>query len=426
MKSIKYAVILCQFAVLLLISSTLYAQDAKIPGGDSKVPLGAEVKNGKLVFESEDGDFRWWFDSRIQMDGAMYFENKNAMSNGFHFRRLTFAMKAVLHRDWEAEVDIDFAEQVDTKPQTELRDMWIKYNVPNVNMSFMVGHFKEPFGMERLNSSRLLTFLERSSISSALPMGRRIGASVRYWSDWYQMTGAIMGHEPATRIDKGQRDETMSTNLRASIAPLNKFGHNFHFGLAGSYKIPDVTSELRANTIEISARTESYVFNPKFLHTGDIPEVNYYTRYGTELMYINGPFYIQSEVMGTTIKRFKNLPTANLRGGYIMTAFVLTGENRYYYVDEGEVGPIEKPKRKWGALEVAARYTITNLNDLKAGVKGGHANQYMFGVNYYPNSNIKFQLNYSIVNLDEFATRKGNLKGDDDHSFLQIRFQASL
>ncbi|HRI46172.1 MAG TPA: porin [Ignavibacteriaceae bacterium] len=426
MKSIKYAVILCQFAVLLLISSTLYAQDAKIPGGDQKVAIGGEVRNGKLVFESEDGNFRWWFDSRIQFDGAMYFENKNAMSNGFHFRRATFAIKSVLYRDWEAEVDIDFAEQVDTKPQTELRDIWIKYNVPNVNLSFMVGHFKEPFGMERLNSSRLLTFLERSSISSALPMGRRVGISARYWSDWYQMTGAIMGHEPATRIDKGQRDETMSTNLRASIAPLNKFGHNFHFGLAGSYKIPDVTSELRANTIEISSRTESYVFNPKFLHTGDIPEVNYYTRYGTELMYINGPFYIQSEVMGTTIKRFKNLPTANLRGGYIMTAFVLTGENRYYYVDEGEVGPIEKPKRKWGALEVAARYTVTNLNDLKAGVKGGRANQYMFGINYYPNTNIKFQLNYSFVNLDEFATRKGNLKGDDDHSFVQFRFQASL
>jgi phosphate-selective porin OprO/OprP len=426
MKSIKYTFFLVQIALMLLVTSTVMAQDSKVPGGDQKVPLGADVKNGKLVFETADGDFRWWFDSRIQMDGAMYFENKNAMSNGFHFRRLTFAMKAVLHRDWEAEVDIDFAEQVDTKPQTELRDMWIKYNVPNVNLSFMVGHFKEPFGMERLNSSRLLTFLERSSISSALPMGRRIGISARYWSDWYQVSGAIMGHEPATRIDKGQRDETMSTNLRVSVAPINKFGHNFHFGLAGSYKIPDVTSELRANTIEISARTESYVFNPKFLHTGDIPEVNYYTRYGTELMYINGPFYIQSEVMGTTIKRFKNLPTANLRGGYIMTAFMLTGENRYYYVDEGEVGPIEKPLRKWGALEVAARYTVTNLNDLKAGVKGGHANQYMFGVNYYPNTSIKFQLNYSFVNLDQFATRKGNLKGDDDHSFVQIRFQASL
>ena len=61
--------------------------------------------------------------------------------------------------------------------------------------------------------------------------------------------------------------------------------NNLHIGLAGSYKIPDVTSELRANTIEISARTETYVFDPKLLHTGDIKDVNYYNRYGVELMY---------------------------------------------------------------------------------------------------------------------------------------------
>ncbi|NUN09041.1 MAG: hypothetical protein HUU54_07685 [Ignavibacteriaceae bacterium] len=419
-------------AILIVSAGLSFAQDSKVPGGADKKPLGAEMRNGKLVFESEDGDFRWWFDSRIQFDGAMYLapdftENtKNGMSNGFHFRRLTFAIKAILYRDWEAEVDIDFREDSDVDEQNELRDMWIKYNVPDVNLSFMVGHFKEPFGMERLNSSRLLTFLERSSISSALPMGRRVGALVRYWSDWYQLSGAIMGHEPATRIDKGQRDEGYSTNLRASFAPINDFGHNFHFGLAGSYKIPDATSELRPNTIELSSRTESYVFDPKFLHTGDINDVNYYLRGGTELMYINGPLYLQTEFMATTIERFYGKPTVNLGGGYFTAAYVLTGETRYYYVDEGEVGPVQKPKNSWGAVEVAARYTHTNLNDSEAGVKGGMANQYMFGINYYPNPSIKLQFNYSFVNLDEYATRKGNLRGDDDHQFFQVRFQASL
>jgi phosphate-selective porin OprO/OprP len=109
-----------------------------------------------------------------------------------------------------------------------------------------------------------------------------------------------------------------------------------------------------------------------------------------------------------------------------MAAWMLTGETRYYYADEGEVGPIEAPKEPWGALELAARYSITNLNDLAAGVHGGQSNQLMLGVNYYPNSSIKIQFNYSTVNLDQYATRKGNLFGDDDHSFIQVRFQASL
>jgi phosphate-selective porin OprO/OprP len=348
------------------------------------------------------------------------------MSNGIILRRATFALKAVLWRDWQAEFDMDFAEDVDTDPQTDWRDMWIQYTAPKLDLSLRVGNFKEPFGMERLNSSRLLTFLERSAVSNAIPLGRRIGISARYWTDFGQVTAAVMGHELGTRVDKGQQDEGFSTNLRVSVAPINNFGNNFHLGLAGSYKIPDVTSELRLNTIEISARTETYVFNPKFLHTGDISDVNYYTRYGAELMYINGPFYLQSEFMGTSIYRWYSNPTVNLQGGYVMAAWMLTGETRFYYVDEGEVGPIEKPINSWGALELAARYSITNLNDMDTDIHGGQSNQLMLGLNYYPNSNIKLQFNYSYVNLDQFATRKGNLYGDDDHSFIQMRVQASL
>ncbi len=414
------------FVLILITDVTMNAQETRIPGGEQKIPLGVDVRNGKLFFETKDGNFSWWFDSRLQIDAAMYFENKNAMSNGTLLRRLTFAMKAVLWKNWQAEFDMDFGEAVSVNPQTDFRDMWVKYTFPNFNLSLQAGNFKEPFGMERLNSSRLLTFLERSAISNALPLGRRVGFSARYWTDFAQITAAIMGHEPGTRVDKGQRDEGYSTNLRVSAAPINKFGENLHIGLAGSYKIPDVVSDLSPNTIEINARTESYVFNPKFLHTGDIIDVNYYNRYGVELMYINGPFYFQSEYMGTMIKRWYGKPEVNLKGYYITGTWMITGETRDYYVDEGEVGPIESPKNCWGALELAARYSMTDLNDFDAGVKGGKSNQLMFGINYYPNTNIKLQFNYSIVDLDDYATRKGNLKGNDDHSFIQIRIQASL
>ncbi len=414
------------FAFLVMSAELIFAQDARVPGGEQKVPLGANVRNGKLFFESEDGNFAWWFDSRLQIDGAMYFENKNAMSNGTLLRRLTFALKAVLWKDWQAEFDVDFGEAVSVDQQTSLRDMWVKYTFPNFNLALQAGNFKEPYGMENLNSSRLLTFLERSAITNAMRLGRRIGVSARYWTDYGQVTAAIMGHEAGTRIDKGQRDEGFSTALRVSVAPINNFGENLHIGLGGAYKVPDAVADLRANTIEINARTESYVFNPKFLHSDDINDVNYYNRYNAELMYINGPFYFQSEFLGTMIKRWYSKPNVDLKGGYALASWMLTGETRYYYVDEGEVGPIEAPKNCWGALELAARYSVTNLNDFEAGVKGGQSNQLMLGVNYYPNTNIKLQFNYSIVNLDEFANRKGNLIGGDDHSFIQMRVQASL
>ena len=413
-------------AAVLIAGTTLFAQDSRIPGGDYAVPLGGNVRNGKMVFQSEDSTYRWWFDSRVQVDGAMYFENKNAMSNGFTFRRLTFALKSVLGKDWESEIDLDFAEQVSTKSQIELRDAFIKYTVPDMYLTFQAGHFKEPFGMERLNSSRLLTFLERSSITNALGLGRRFGFSARYWTEYAQVTAAVMGHETGTRIDKGQRDEGFSTNLRLTVAPINEHGNNIHIGLSGSYKIPDATSDLAPNTIEISSRTETYISNPKLLHSGDISDVNYYTRYGAELMGIFGSFYVQSEYLGTQIVRWYGKENVDLGGGYVTATWVVTGETRYYYVDEGEVGPIETPTHSWGALELAARYSITDLNDLNAGIHGGKSNQLMLGVNYYPNRNIKLQFNYSQVDVDQYATRKGNLIGNDDHSFIQMRIQSSF
>ena len=357
----------------------------------------------------------------VTIAGALaYLQYKKLMNYTLKFKRLR------VKRLNFNEFDFDLGEDVSVDPQTSLRDMWIQYTLPDVNLSFRVGNFKDPYGMERLNSSRLLTFLERSTVSNALTLGRRLGVSARYWNDWMQVTGAIMGHEPGTRIDKGQKDEAFNTTIRASFAPINKIGEALHIGVAGSYKIPELLADVPTNGIEISARTEQYVFDPKHLHTDVIKDVNYYNRYAAEFVYIYGPLYFQSEFLGTSIYRWYGKQTVNLKGGYAMAAYMLTGENRFYYVDEGEVGPVEAPKNWYGAIELAARYSVTDLNDLAAGVHGGQNNQLMLGINYYPNTNIKIQFNYSMVNLDQYATRKGNLYGDDDFSFIQMRFQASM
>ncbi len=419
MKALCASRIVLAMALMLPCGGQLLAQDSRVPGGDESVPLGAEERNGKLVFSSTDGDFQWWFDSRIQIDGAIYNENLNPISNGTVFRRLTFAMKATLWRNWQAEVDVDFGENV-----LDLRDMWARYTFPKVNLSLQAGNFKEPFGMERLNSSRLLTFLERSTVTNAMALGRRIGFMGRTWTDYGQFSLGVFGHEAGTKIDKGTRDEGYSTNARLTFAPINRHGENLHIGLSGSYKTPEVTSELPANTIEIATRTETYVDDLKRLHTGDITDVNYYLRYGAELMGIYGPFYFQSEYLATQVNRWYGKSVVSLGGAYATVAWTITGETRYYYVDEGEVGPVEEPKNEWGALELAARYSVLDLSD--EDIRGGVGKQWMFGLNYYPNLNFKIQFNYSLVDLSDDATSKGRIVGGDNYSFVQMRIQASL
>ena len=139
-----------------------------------------------------------------------------------------------------------------------------------------------------------------------------------------------------------------------------------------------------------------------------------------------GPFYVQAEYLGTKITRWYGKPAISLGGAYGLIAFMVTGETRDYYVDEGEVGPIEMPKHSWGALELAVRYSMCNLNDPNAGIQGGKSNILTFGVNYYPVKTIKLMMNYAMVTLDQYATSNGKFFGSDNHSFVQVRVQASL
>lgn len=416
----KLAVILCAL-FFVLAPNWVRAQSEGGSEDAVKVPLGTEAHAGKLVFESADGEFKWWFDSRLQIDGALYFENKNALSNGTIMRRATFALKSVLWKHWQAEIDVDFGDAV-----FDARDMWIRYNVPKIGLAFQVGNFKEPFGMERLNSSRLLTFLERSMVSNAFPLGRRMGIVGRYWKNYGQLTFGVMGHELGTRIDKGTKDEGYALTSRLTVAPINKKGKTLHLGVAASSKTPDAVPDLALNTIEINARSETYVYDPKLLHTGDIKDVNYYDRMGGEFALVLGPLYAQSEYMLAKVHRWYGKPIAEFSGAYGTVTYMLTGESRTYYVDEGEFGPTDKPKRSWGALELAARFSTLDLNDADAGITGGKGDQWMLGLNYYPNMNIKIQFNYSKAKLDQFATSKGRMQGGDDFSFIQMRFQASL
>ena len=416
----KLFVMLCGL-LFVLAPSLVRAQGEGGSSEGPKVPLGSEARSGKLVFESADGEFQWWFDSRLQIDGALYFENKNALSNGTIMRRATFALKSVLWKHWQAEIDLDFGDAV-----LDARDMWIRYNVPKTGLAFQVGNFKEPFGMERLNSSRLLTFLERAMVSNAFPLGRRMGIAGRYHTNYGQLTFGVFGHELGTRIDKGTKDEGYSLTTRLTAAPINKKRQTLHLGLAAASKTPDAVPDLPLNTIEINARSETYVYDPKLLHTGDIKDVNYYDRMGGEFALVLGPLYAQSEYMMAKVHRWYGKPIADFKGGYGTISYMLTGESRVYYVDEGEFGPTDKPIHNWGALELAARFSTLDLNDAAAGITGGKGDQWMFGVNYYPNMNIKIQFNYSKAKLDKFATSKGRMNGGDDFSFMQMRFQASL
>jgi phosphate-selective porin OprO and OprP len=75
-----------------------------------------------------------------------------------------------------------------------------------------------------------------------------------------------------------------------------------------------------------------------------------------------------------------------------------------------------------GAWELAARYSTLDLED--AGFQGGRQDNVTLGVNYYANANVRFMLNYILVDVsDSGATVDGIVVGDQSPNILIGRVQ---
>ena len=78
-----------------------------------------------------------------------------------------------------------------------------------------------------------------------------------------------------------------------------------------------------------------------------------------------------------------------------------------------------------GAWELTARYSTVDMDDKD--VLAGASDSITLGVNYYANANIRLYLNYGMVNNNENATgRDGSLIGNDEFSYVQMRFLAAF
>jgi hypothetical protein len=191
-----------------------------------------EIQEGILVFEDEAGDWKIWYDHRMYWDAGVYFTgDENPMSNGMQLRRGIIQFKTTMYRDWEAYIDLNAGRGSGATP----RDFWLKRYVrtPNWTLEFQVGNFKETTSLERLTSSRMLTFMERSG-DSVFEEGRRKGAACdistprKFWTEW-----GVHGQEvDENRFEDGD-NEAFGFNGRVVYTPVQKDRTNPPFGCLG-------------------------------------------------------------------------------------------------------------------------------------------------------------------------------------------------
>ncbi len=381
--------------------------------------LKAEARNNILVLESKDKDYKLWFDNRVQVDGATFFgqnSDYNKIGNGVTTRRIRFAVKAQVTKDWYGEVDIDMANGV-----LELKDAIIEYDGLK-NWEFKLGNFKEDFSMERTTSSRYLQFIERSLVSQALAPSRHLGIQAAYMRDHFRASAgmffqAIEGSEEATNVEDNNKDfgrsQGYSFTTKAGWMPYTSDRtKGFYIGAKASYRTPkteDATNEYGG--IRFSTRSSTSINRKKYLDTDVIPDVDHNWLYGVEgAAYYNG-FRFQSEWIGTHVTAKD--ASYNFGGHYFQVGYLLFGGKQHFNVAEGEFTSPGRGK-KWGDVELNLRYDYLNLND--NGIWGGSGENYTAGLNFYINNFFKFAINFQHVNNDRYANGKGKLLTGHDAS----------
>jgi phosphate-selective porin OprO/OprP len=436
---------------LVLVATALMLASASAVA--DPVKLEPTSNDGILVFASKDGMFKWWIDTRVYIDASFYMDDDAEysmeiddedvavhMGSGVQIRRARMAWKAILWKDWYAEVDVDFAEEA-----TALKDAYVRYdNLFDRQGYVRVGNFRTPFGLEENTSSRYLLFMERSQGTDPFVPGRRIGAEVAYWTDMFRVAGGVFGpdvedFETNTEDQLADGYEDMNWNFvgRATVAPMMDEHKVLHVGGAYAMMKPTFTDKDDVGTVRFRARNETHISDFKFVSTGKMKDAESYTLFGGELAFVMDRLMLQGEYMGATVKlkcddakgTREDSCEPSFSGMYGLASYFLTNDTHPYDQTSGEFTQV-KPTGDMGAVELVARYSMLNLTDEDADILGGESTAMTFGLNWYPNANIKVMADYTIVDNDENADGDGDftIDGEDgiDYGMFQMRFQAAF
>jgi phosphate-selective porin OprO/OprP len=161
--------------------------------------------------------------------------------------------------------------------------------------------------------------------------------------------------------------------------------------------------------MRFDVRGPANVNRRKYIDTDRIPNVDHAVHRNVEAAGYYKGLRVQSEYSAARLNsKIDTIKDANFKGHYAQASAMLFGGRYRYNANDGE---FTQPQlgRPWGDLEVAARYEYLDLNSPKAGITGGAGEAWTIGFNLYPNNNVKFMLNYSLVNHDRFANGRGRL-----------------
>ncbi|HWA89616.1 MAG TPA: porin [Rhizomicrobium sp.] len=430
--------------------------------------------NARPTVKSGDGRFTMAFRVRFQVDDANFMQDSSKqlqinspaavrdLSSGAVVRRGFFGVEGKAFNDFWYEFRLNGGGSNGGGTNNGEGDPLISLarvaytGIDHFELN--VGVIEPAFMYEGVMSSGQLPFIERPEIDNiaadAFGAGdARRGVEVRFQKEDALMpgdnlvlnlaytgakTGSTTGHGPGG-------DEQTQLLGRASYRFWHDGVSNASIGASGATVLSDGGG---VSQITLQDRPEIRVDGTRLISTGGITAKHAY------MWAVDGGanfenFYVGGEYADFNVRRSGTTTlladNPNFSGWYVEGSWVLTGEPKSYTVSatNNEVGGFGAPKvgnpfsfsgDSWGAWELVARYSDTDLNwhdvfagsaTQQAGINGGEERIVDLGVNWYLNNNVKLQLHDLITNVDKYSGTTHDLahRASQDFNTIGLRLQ---
>jgi phosphate-selective porin OprO/OprP len=427
---------------------------------------------GRPTFASADGKFTASLRGQLQLDTAAYLQDAPGptstdfrrsgpalgasasnvdsahardLKDGTLWRRARVGFEGTAYGDWDYRLLFDFGGS-GVENAGQLYEGWLQYSGLKP-FHFRVGAWPQPIGLEDQMSTNWQLFLERPGISDVarnLAAGdTRIGAGgFAYDNLWFvsaDVTGRTVGVVntgtviTATAVPFTSNVGTAQTFGdqigivgRGVVTPFHGADWRVNLGLHGSYVDrpgntggPGANGLTPASALGVRLRdtAELRVDGAQFIDTGSIPAHDAST-IGGEIAAQKGPLFAEAEYESVHVDRADGPASPTFSGWYVEGSWLLTGEHRVYTAssaafDGPQVAhPFSLSGGGWGAWELAARYSVADLNfdpgapgaaPLTDSIRGGKQSIWAVGLNWYPNQVFHFMLDYDHVTIDRLS-----------------------
>jgi len=393
---------LAALATVACLSATAQAGVVTTDGADIIVNT-----NSGLEVKTADGETSFKLGGRLQLDGSTWDGATNKGSDDWGsdlwFRRARIEL-AGKSGDWGYEAAYNLVDS------GSIQDANISYEGWGSMFRVVAGQQKEDFGMEDTQSSKWITFIERSMPTNAFETGQSVGLKLTGAND--ALTYSVGVYRAAIDADDNSLDEAWTG--RFVYRPiLADDGTLLHLGIGATLRngsFEALGSRLARGGEDGNASKVQAAYT-----AGEAEELLIYNFEAAGQL---GSGHIAAEYFIAEASDNEAAGDMDAEGFYVELGYVLTGEQRGY---KNAIAAFDKvkPASAGGAWELTARYDQLDVDndDPLMKITGEVGSSYTVGLNWYATQLVKIMANYSYVEVDK------EINDQDDGNVFSMRAQ---